>query len=468
MNGATFAFVALIVVTVLWLWVAAALRVVYRPRRPREAPPTSELRDHPPAIVNMITHGWVVTGSAPAATLVDLACRGIVDIVQVSPEQDVVEIRRTAKEARDLQPYERQVLDHLRRRAVDGVVPATALTTGPASASDAWWARFRRSVERDARQRGLSQRRFPPAVLTGLGVGILVLVVWLLLAYSTTKDAAVDNGPRLWSVLAAIAVVGASVLTATRFDRYRQRDTDDGLAAASHWLGVRRGYAELERYDELPPAAVVLYGRHLAYAAAMDVARRTIARLPLSAEDDRRGWSRYGDRWRQIEITYPTRRIGWGQGPGRAIITGVLWLMTLLVPLLVLRWVGSDLRSNLEDFARSAGQVSDPGNRLYDGTTADRLGLAATVLIVAALVRRRPQRHRARRGVASSEGCSTPAGSGSCAAPWSAAAPGPTSGGPSRSRCTGWPSTRAPMTTSAPSSCDRRWRRGSTRTTRSR
>ena len=39
MNGATFAFAALAVVTALWLWIAAALRVVYSARRPREGPP---------------------------------------------------------------------------------------------------------------------------------------------------------------------------------------------------------------------------------------------------------------------------------------------------------------------------------------------------------------------------------------------------------------------------------------------
>jgi Predicted membrane protein (DUF2207) len=381
MNGATLAFVALTVMAVLWLWIAAAFRVVYGPRRPREGPTTSELRADPPAIVNLLTHDWTVTGSAPAATLLDLAERRVVDIIQVTPEQDIVQLRRGPREVLDLLPYERQVLDHLRRTAIAGVVPAAALTTGPASASDAWWTRFRRAVEKDARRRGLSQRRFPPAVIAGLGVGLGVVVLWLFIAFSTTKDAAPDNGPKLWSVLAAAGVVGASVLAATRFDRDRQRDTDDGLAAASHWLGVRRGYVDVGRYDELPPAAVILYERHLAYAAAMDVAERAIARLPLSAEDDRRGWSHHGGRWRQVVVRYPTWRVGWGQGPGRAMVSGLLWTATLLVPLYVLVQVGSTMRVDLEDFARSAGQVSDPASSLYDEQTADRIALAVTMVI---------------------------------------------------------------------------------------
>src|SRR6266851_5371104 len=120
MNGGTFAFVALTVIAGLWLWVAAALRIVYRPRRPREGPMTTELHNDPPAIVNLLSHGWTVTASAAAATVLDLARRGIVEIVQISPERDVVQLRRPPREVTDLQAYERQILDHLRRRAVDG------------------------------------------------------------------------------------------------------------------------------------------------------------------------------------------------------------------------------------------------------------------------------------------------------------------------------------------------------------
>src|SRR3954451_6992794 len=136
MNGTTFAFVALAVVAGLWLWIAAALRIVSRPRRPREGPMTTELPDVPPAVVNLLTHDWRVTASAAAATVLDLARRGVVEIVQISPERDAMELRRPRREVIGLLPYERQVLDHLRRRAVDGVVPAAALTTGPATASD--------------------------------------------------------------------------------------------------------------------------------------------------------------------------------------------------------------------------------------------------------------------------------------------------------------------------------------------
>ena len=73
MNGGTFAFVALTVVAGLWLWVAAALRIVYRPRRPRDGPMTTDLRDEPPAVVNLLSHDWTVTPSAARARIEEVA-----------------------------------------------------------------------------------------------------------------------------------------------------------------------------------------------------------------------------------------------------------------------------------------------------------------------------------------------------------------------------------------------------------
>jgi hypothetical protein len=65
---------------------------------------------------------------------------------------------------------------------------------------------------------------------------------------------------------------------------------------------------------------------------------------------------------------------------------GAVWTATIVIPIVVVRTVGSDMRSQLADFARSAGQVSDPGNRLYDATMADHLAWVVTALIVFVLI----------------------------------------------------------------------------------
>jgi hypothetical protein len=384
MTGSSLSFLILGIAEVVWLWVAGALAVVFRPRRPRPGPMTSELRDESPAVVNLLTHDWRTTPSAVPATVLDLAVRGVIEIVQVSPERDLVEVRRRGQDVPNLLAYERQVLDHVRRAAVDGVVPAAALTTGPATASEGWWRRFHRSVAFDARARGLARRRYPAAVHVGLGIGVALLALWLYLAADAADNTANGDGPAPWLVVAAVVGFIACARAVLRFDRYRQRDTDEGLAAASHWLGVRRGYSE-GRYAELPPAAVVLYERHLAYAAAMDVASRAIAGLPLGAEDDRVAWSHRDGQWRQLIVSYP-RRFGWGQSPGRAALGGLFWTATLIIPIYVAHHFGSRLLGDLQDVARNVGSVKDPSSRLYDATVADRIGLAATWVVAIVLV----------------------------------------------------------------------------------
>jgi hypothetical protein len=70
------------------------------------------------------------------------------------------------------------VLAHLQLIAIDGVVPADALTTGP-DAADGWGRRFA-VVITDARERGLCQPRFPKHVNDCSLGGIVGLAVTYL------------------------------------------------------------------------------------------------------------------------------------------------------------------------------------------------------------------------------------------------------------------------------------------------
>ena len=103
-----------------------------------------------------------------------------------------------------------------------------------------------------------------------------------------------------------------------------ERDTDAGREAASRWLGMRR-YLDLHpSFAELPPAAVVMWGRYLAYAAALNVARQTLHVLELGPGDDRQAWSAYGGIWRKVRVRYP-RRPSWGNPPLRAAAHALCW-----------------------------------------------------------------------------------------------------------------------------------------------
>jgi hypothetical protein len=91
---------------------------------------------------------------------------------------------------------------------------------------------------------------------------------------------------------------------------------------------VRAKLATDEVFPTLPPIAVTLWERLLAYGAAFGVARSAVQAIPMGAESDRRAWSSYSGRWRVVKVRYPHLfPPGWGMHP--------LGVLLRAVPLLV-------------------------------------------------------------------------------------------------------------------------------------
>lgn len=320
------------VAELLWFAAVGILALIHRPRDPEPSPASPELGGDPPALVNLLCSGFKVTTEAVPATLLDLAARRHVDIDPFGPDRHVLRVR--SKPAGDLAPYEAQVLSHLRGLAVDGIVPAEALTTGPADASAGWWRRFRKAVVAEAQRRGLCQKRWPGRVVGALWAAGLVPGLLYLAGTRFRDPEEVRTTPLLAAVLAGLLLLGfvaVSLLGSTS-----QRDTPAGLAAASRWLGLRAYLASSGTFPDLPPSAVVLWERHLAYAAALGVAPAAVRALPLGAEDDRVAWSRHGGRWRRVRIRYPRFRPAWGLSPPIALALAVMWLAVAALALLAL------------------------------------------------------------------------------------------------------------------------------------
>jgi Predicted membrane protein (DUF2207) len=164
--------VATLAATALWFLLLLGCAFATRPRNVDLAPATMELGKEPPAAVDLLTNEWRVTPDAIPATLLDLAARDYVDLDQYGPERTVCRVRRT--DAAGLEPYERMVLEHVAGLAVEGIVPAAALTTGPQEQSRRWWSTFQRHVVDDARDRGLTRARWSRPVTTLLQLAALV------------------------------------------------------------------------------------------------------------------------------------------------------------------------------------------------------------------------------------------------------------------------------------------------------
>lgn len=270
-----------------------------RPPEPPIGPRTLELGPEPPAVANFLVNDFRVTDDAVPATLIDLAARNVVDVEQRGPGVFYVRLRPTTDER--LNAYEQRVFDHLRGRASDGVVPAEALTRARAR-SVRWRRRFGNEVVADAKARGLSRDALdgPVFTLLSLAAAVPAVLVWAVSSFG-----------------AGMVVIGGGVaILGWIRARHPQRETPDGLAAASRWLGVRAELSENDVFPTHSPLTVELWSRLLAYGAALGIATGASGPLPMGTESDTDAWSAHGGRWRPVRVAYP--RVwppGWGLEP---------------------------------------------------------------------------------------------------------------------------------------------------------
>ncbi len=321
----SFLLVAAAATAVGWLVAAAALYLVRRPAEPPVGTQTLQLGAEPPAVANFLVNDFRVTDDAVPATLIDLAARNVVDIEQRGP--GVFYVRLRPEPAEPLNTYEQRVLDHLRARAVDGVVPAEALTTGPGQQSAGWRRRFANEVVSDAQRHGLSRDALGSPVFRMLLVAAAIPAVFVW---------------ALWGLEAGgVVLVAAGAIVTWIRSRHPQRETPEGLAAASRWLGVRAELAANEVFPTHSPLTVELWNRLLAYGAALGVAGGASGPLPMGTESDTDAWSAHGGRWRPVRVVYP--RLwppGWGLDPLVAIVAG---MGTAVAGGLGLYWLEPDL-----------------------------------------------------------------------------------------------------------------------------
>lgn len=309
-----------------WLAGAGLLALARRVPDVKPGPTTYELPRESPALASMLCDDFELGTEEVPATVLDLAARRVLTLEEVQPGKTICRVREPA--AAELTEYEQRVLHAIASKAIDGVVPAEALTTGPEAVSKRWRQHFDDEVIAEAHARGLTYDRWPARFVAILGFGTAVVIGLLYLASAVGGD---TDGEQVVPAVAAGAVAILSLLAisglAARWRQSRaQLPTPEGRAAAARCLGFQQHVHENEHFDTVPPAAVVMWGRHLAYAAALGAARTCIDQLPMGTEDDRHAWSTFGGRWRKVRVRYP-RAIppGWGKHPAFALFLAVVW-----------------------------------------------------------------------------------------------------------------------------------------------
>ena len=319
--------VAALIAAAAWGVVFAFRFIASAPKLPDAGPSTNELGPEPPAVVNLLVNRWRLTGAALQATLVDLAARRHLGIEEYVDKNIVVRVRPDPGNDQ-LTPYERQVLDLVRRRATGGSAPVQALNIGDQAQASSFTKEFRKSVISDARGRGLVRNRWSPADWSVLGVGLAIVAGLFALAFGEAgiardaanpdSDSSFDRGD--WLIAGAVAWgVGMAALGSLR----DIRDTPAGRKVAGAWLGVRIYLDESNAFEEVTPAAVTVWGRHMAYAVATGTAHEASRLLPLAPEEPETAWSRHTGVWRQIRVEYPAR-FGFGEMPVKVFLAGFL------------------------------------------------------------------------------------------------------------------------------------------------
>lgn len=328
--------------------------VVYarRERPPEPGPSTLETPPQSPAVAALLTHTREVPGEAAAATLIDLAARGVLEITEMGGGTPGV--RLTRRPLPELTAYEQRVIDLVREHVdASGVAPAAALAHTDEKKSAAWLKSLRNEVRTEARKAGWVRSRYgrEVAALALLLVGAGAAVVIWAFATATTYNRYRPHPPvpqeGLRDALSLVALglgVAALIAVGSLWASSAQRLTRTGRPIAAAWLGVAEHLRDDEQLADAPPNSVAVWHRLLAYATGFGVARRVQSQLPLGPESPTRAWSAESGRWRIVRVRYPKRwPPGWGTRPGELIKLGLTTLLQVGIPIAVIVGLGSKL-----------------------------------------------------------------------------------------------------------------------------
>lgn len=300
---------------VLWLVAFGGALAATRNGVVTPGPATQEFGDDPesPAVVSLLGNHWRGVEHAAAATLLDLAARGLVELRQPGddPARSSVHVTEAGRAAATLLPYEQRVLDRVTARSANGGAPIGAIAFRDVKRAAAWNAELRKEVIGEARLRGLSRFRFAPLLSSALMISAFVPGALFTVA-------AVMGGHNLRAAL-AVGVAPAVVLIFLLGRSLGERATPKGLERAGHWAGLRAWLTAHEDFAQLPPASVTVWDRYLAYGTALGVTSLTSRLLGFDSGDRRRVWSSYGGTWRPVRIRYPRMRPGFGASTRRLL-----------------------------------------------------------------------------------------------------------------------------------------------------
>ncbi|MBB5873204.1 hypothetical protein F4553_006638 [Allocatelliglobosispora scoriae] len=328
---------------VLWLLATVIVKLIVRPprRAPKPVPATPDLRDEPPAVVNLLLHRGTVTADAARATVLDLAARRILELHQPGndPGQTTVSVRD--QQPRGLLSFESRVLDRVKAAAGEGRVLLSELSRRHASEGVRWGKQFQHEVLKHAKHLGLVAKPLEeaggPLVFLILFSGVLGCVAGTGVWGAVFGDQ--GGEPSNWSMIALLGtyavvllafVVGGFAIV----DGYRE--TKAGLAVIAHWSGVAAWLRGHEAFADLPPAGVTVWDRYLAHGVALGTNPRAGERIDLGVGREDLVWAVRDGHRRQVRVIYPRFVTRYGRRPTTIIVLSLLRIIICVAVLILL------------------------------------------------------------------------------------------------------------------------------------
>jgi Predicted membrane protein (DUF2207) len=308
-----------------WYAVVLLISLATRPRDLRSGPPTPDLGAEPPAVVNLLVTRCQLTVEAADATLLDLAARRILEVFQPGDDPAGLLVRVRVARPDGLTRYERRVFDRVSEVAGDRFTPLAEVTRQYADGGPRWYRHLRAEVVEDATARGLVRvrRLGSPVILLCLltGMAVVCLGIVPLVPTAAHPDAAQNAigdgliaGWFLGSPVVALCLIFIALphLNGVRY-------TPTGQEAGQRWLGVAGWLAAHEHLADLPPAAVAVWDRYLAYGVALGVNPIASGAVDLRVGRVLRVRSRYTGTTRTVSVRYPWDPMAYTQAGVRLV-----------------------------------------------------------------------------------------------------------------------------------------------------
>lgn len=353
-----------------WFGVYGLALLVTRPFLVRAAPATQDLSAEPPALASLVVNGWDLTEDAAEATLLDLGARRYLEFRQPAADPMQTTVHILDPNPPGLTAYERRVFDRVCGLAKGGVVPLTALTFRDDAQAASWWKRLRAEIVADARARGISRRRFGPAVIGVLTATAALAAVGIAVAVFHYAQRTHDDD--VFGITFSAGFFGFVALAGLGGRSVGERDTPAGREVAGRWLGVRDWLRGHEAFADLPPSAVTVWDRYLAYGAAVGATRVSSAVIDMGMGDRKRVWSCFGGTWHRVRVRYPRGWKRYGQKAHKPIIRAVI--AGAIGILLLKKWAG------VISGVSNVDQVPDSVNGGLDVVT--RVGILLGVVLL--------------------------------------------------------------------------------------